>query len=583
MENPFIPERVVKKRRTLVEKYFEFVDNRRPSDRFLLYLFISALVISVALILLDINKNNSVETPTTGGELREGVVGSPRFVNPVLAITRADQDMAALLFDGLLEVNANGELVPNIAKSITLSSDATVYNVVLRDDVTFHDGTPLTADDVVFTIGLIKNPELKSPLQGNFNDVIIEKLGDFEVNFVLKEPYTPFIENLTTGILPHHEWKDLSVDQIPFSQHNTEPVGSGPYRIKTVKRSPSGLIDGYTLEAFKDHIHPPQIETIVISFFTNAPALVSAIKEGKVDSATGVSEFINEIKTARPDLTSTESPLPRTFAVFFNQNKSTALRQPEVRKILEAALDKNALVQTALDGHGVPATSPVPTGFEIAETVSSSTIYIADKKLLMDKLEANGWNKNSEGVWSKKIDGSETELRVDIATANLPFLAATAEYLQKAWGEIGVPVSIRQFEQSDLTQTVIRTRDYEALLFGTSVGRSLDFYPFWHSSQRNDPGLNIALYANITTDSVLTKARTSTSTEVRASAIETFVNELHETVPAIFLFVPTITTVEPQSLSREPIRKMSAPNERFSNIEDWYIKTESVWPIFNKH
>ena len=162
-------------------------------------------------------------------------------------------------------------------------------------------------------------------------------------------------------------------------------------------------------------------------------------------------------------------------------------------------------------------------------------------------------------------------------------MAATAEYLQKAWGEIGVPVSIRQFEQSDLTQTVIRTRDYEALLFGTSVGRSLDFYPFWHSSQRNDPGLNIALYANITTDSVLTKARTSTSTEVRASAIETFVNELHETVPAIFLFVPTITTVEPQSLSREPIRKMSAPNERFSNIEDWYIKTESVWPIFNKH
>ena len=166
MDNPFIPKRVAKKRRTLVEKYFDFVDSKRPSDRFLLYGFIIAFAISVSLILIETNKANSVESPTVGGELREGIVGSPRFVNPTLAITRADQDMAALLFDGLLEVSPDGELVPNIAKSITLSSDATVYNVVLRDDVKFHDGTPLTADDIVFTIGLIQNPELKSPLQG---------------------------------------------------------------------------------------------------------------------------------------------------------------------------------------------------------------------------------------------------------------------------------------------------------------------------------------------------------------------------------------------------------------------------------
>ena len=582
MDNPFIPKRVAKKRRSLVEKYFEFIDGRRPSDRFLLYLFSVGLVVSVSLILLNTNKANSVEVPTTGGELREGIMGSPRFVNPALAITRADQDMSTLIFNGLLEVSTDGELVPNIAKSITLSSDATVYNVVLHDDVKFHDGVPLTADDVVFTIGLIQNPELKSPLQGNFNDVVVEKLGEYEINFVLKEPYTPFVENLTVGILPHHEWKDLLVDQIPFSQHNTEPVGSGPYRIKTVKRSASGLIDGYTLEAFKDHINPPKIETITISFFTNAPALVSAIKEGKVDSATGLADFVEEIEAVRPDLTNTESPLPRTFALFFNQNKSAALRQPEVRKILEAAIDKEELVKVALDGHGVKATGPIPTGFEINGLATSSNTATTNKQDLMDKLEANGWNKNSDGVWVKKIDGSETELRVDIATANLQFLAATAEYLEKAWGEIGIPVSIRQFEQSDLTQAVIRTRDYEALLFGTSVGRSLDFYPFWHSSQRNDPGLNVALYANITTDSVLTKARTSTSTEVRQEAIDTFVSELNATVPAIFLFVPTITSIEQKSLAREPIKKMSTPNERFSNIEDWYIKTESVWPIFNK-
>jgi len=583
MDNPFIPKRIVKKRYSLVEKYFAFIDKRRPSDRFLLYFFICTFLISASLIILDTNRANSVETPAVGGELREGIVGSPRFVNPVLAITRADQDMATLLFDGLLEVNADGELVPNIAQSITLSSDATIYNVVLREDVTFHDGTPLTADDVIFTIGLIQNPELKSPLQGNFNDVIVEKISEHEINFVLEEPYTPFIENLTVGILPHNEWKDLSVDQIPFSQHNTEPIGSGPYKIKSVKRNVSGLIDGYTLEAFEDHIYPPQIETITISFFTNEQALVSAIKEGEVDSATGLADFIDEIRSVRPDLVSTEAPLPRTFALFFNQNKSAALRQPEVRKILEAAINKDELVKVALSGGGIPATSPIPTGFEMRDSLASSTIASTSQGVLVDRLEANGWNKDNDGIWSKEIDGQETELRVDIATANLPFLAATAEYLQKVWGEIGVPVSIRQFEQSDLTQTVIRTRDYETLLFGTSVGRSLDFYPFWHSSQRNDPGLNVALYASITTDALLTKARTSTSTEIRAEAIDSFVNELNDTVPAIFLYVPTIMSIEPESLSKEPIKKMSAPHERFSNIEDWYIKTEFIWPIFNKN
>lgn len=583
MSNPFTPKQVVLQRRTLIEKYFNFVERKRPSDRLLFYTFLLTLIVSVTLILLNINETNSVQTPVAGGELREGIIGSPRFVNPVLAITRADQDMAALLFDGLLKANTKGDLVPNIAKSITVSSDATVYNIVMRDDVLFHDGTKLTADDVIFTIGLIQNPELKSPLQGNFDGVVVEKLGDYELNFVLDEPYAPFVENLTVGILPHHEWKDLSVDQIPFSQHNTEPVGSGPYRIKSVKRNSSGLIDGYNLEAFNEYQPKPKIEAINISFFTNEQDLILALKNDKVDSTTGLVNNTDEIILNRPDLTTTKNPLPRTFSLFFNQNKSAALRQLEVRKILEAAIDKNELVATALNGDAVAATGPIPVGFEMEGQSVTATSTADTVENLQKRLTTNGWDKNNDGIWVKKIDGVDTELRVDIATANLPFLIATAEYLQKAWGKIGVPVSIRQFEQSDLTQTIIRTRDYETLLFGTSVGRSLDFYPFWHSSQRNDPGLNIALYANITTDAALTKARMSTSTDIKREAIDTFVSELTNTVPAIFLFIPTITTMEPKELYREPIKKLSAPYERFSNIENWYIKTEYLWPLFNKN
>lgn len=584
MENPYIPNQVRLKRRSPIERYFAFIDLKRPSDKLFFYAFLVVFIVSGTILLLRYNNTNIVITPATGGELREGIVGSPRFVNPTLAITRADQDMSALIFDGLMEITETGELLPNLAESVTISTDALVYNVVLRQDTTFHDGDSVTADDVIFTIELIKNPILKSPLQGNFDGVEVQKINDHEINFVLAEPYTPFLQNLTVGILPRHEWEDLSIDQIPFSQHNTEPVGSGPYKIKSVKRNDSGLIDGYVLEAFNSAQHDPKIDILTISFFPNEETLATAIKTDKVDSATGLTTSLDDIIAVRSDLKTSELPLPRTFGIFFNQNKSAALRQPEVRRALELAINRDALVEEALQGHGIPISGPIPAGFQHSTENAQETTATANGTTVTPAtiLDRAGWVKNSDGIWSKEIDSEEIELSIDIATANLPFLADTAAYLERTWSELGVRVSVRQFEQSDLTQAIIRTRDYEALLFGTALGRGLDFYPFWHSSQRNDPGLNVALYANITVDAALEKARTSTSTEARGQAIDIFLEEFTEDIPAIFLYVPSLLSVAPKELERIPIERLVAPHERFTNIDDWYIRTESVWPIFNQ-
>lgn len=577
MKNPFVPDRVIAKRRSLVELYFDFIDSKRASDRLFFYIFLIVAFVSGSLLLIEYSHSKTIITPTVGGELREGIIGSPRFVNPVLAITRADQDMVALVFDGLMTINEEGELVPELADSLTVSSDATVYNVVLRQDITFHDGTPLTADDVLFTIDLIKDPNLKSPLQGNFDGVLVEKLGDYELNFVLEEPYAPFIENLTVGILPKHLWEKLSIDQIPFSQHNTEPIGTGPYQIETLARNTAGLINGYTLGAYTSTLHEPKIETVSISFFSSEEQLIEALSLKKVDSATGIESDIDDILELRPGLTESETALPRTFGLFFNQNKSAALRQSAVRQALSAAVDREELIEVALHGHGLPINSPIPAGFYPQhDTQSTSSLRAA-----ADILESNGWDKNTEGIWTKEIDSIETELSIDIATANLPFLSETAAYLEKTWSELGVRVSVRQFEQSDLTQAIIRSRDYEALLFGVAVGRNLDLYPFWHSSQRNDPGLNVSLYANITADAALEDARQSTSTEERDASLELFLTEFESDVPAIFLFVPTIGRVTPNTLVYTPIKKQTAPYERFANIDDWYIETQSVWPIFS--
>lgn len=581
MNNPFTPNKVLRKRRTPIERYFEFIDTKRPSDKLVFYGFLLVALISAAFLLFNLNAAHSVIIPTNGGELREGIVGSPRFVNPVLAITRADQDMVALVFDGLMTVNEAGELVPEIAESVTVSSDALVYNVVLKQDIRFHDGHTLTADDVMFTIELIQNPSLKSPLQGNFDGVLVEKLGEYELNFVLQEPYTPFIENLTVGILPRHLWEDLSIDQIPFSQHNTEPIGSGPYLITGERRNSSGLISGYTLTAFTSAHHSPKIETMEVSFFPNEPRLVEALKTGRVDSATGITSNTDAILGSRGDLKVIETPLPRTFGLFFNQNRSPVLRRSEVREVLELAIDRDTLVKEALSGAGIAIDTPTPPNFITDTAATSDETVSSTTRTPAAILSANGWSQNSDGIWSREIDGAETELSVDIATANLPFLAETAAYLERVWSDMGVRVSVRQFEQTDLTQAVIRTRDYEALLFGTAIGRNLDFYPFWHSSQRNDPGLNVALYANIAADTALENARTSTSTEARDEALASFLSEFKEDRPAIFLYVPTVLAIAPEELMRDPVERLTDLSERFANIEAWHIRTESVWPVFS--
>jgi peptide/nickel transport system substrate-binding protein len=233
----------------------------------------------------------------------------------------------------------------------------------------------------------------------------------------------------------------------------------------------------------------------------------------------------------------------------------------------------------------VPIDTVLPPGFGDhipRPTTTRETLEDKDARIAaaVDVLEREGWKRNPEGIWSKTVDGSNVTLSVDIATANLPFLAATANYLKTQWTALGVNVSVRQFEQVDLTQTVIRTRDYEALLFGTTVGRTLDFYPYWHSSQRNDPGLNIALYANITADAALEKSRTTTNPEERTQALVDFLTEFERDTPALFLFVPTITQIIPEQLIMNPITKLTSPHERFVHVESWYIKTESVWPFF---
>lgn len=573
-----------RKRRGILDRLFMFTYSLKGSDRILFSLACIAFLVSLLWFIVSISTEKSILIPTDGGTLIEGVVGTPRFVNPILAVTRADKDLSDLVYAGLARLGEDGSIVPDLAESITISEDGLVYNVILRSDIIFSDGTPVQARDIAFTIGRIQDPLIASPLRASWDGVTIEVINERELNFVLEMAYAPFIENLTLGIVPEHIWKDASSEEFPFSQYNSEPIGAGPYVIGEIIRDTSGIPKSYTLHPNAAyHGEVPKIHDLTIEFFPNEEKLVEAFNAGLIMSAAGLGgEAIKQLVYEEGSHTLVTSPLPRTFAVFFNQNKSAALRDESARQALNAMIDRDELIADVLDGYAVPLTGPVPPGFGITitepETSSTSPLDTA-----REILREGGWEMNEEtGIWEKEIDDVVTPLSFSISTANSPVFEETAEFIRAKWEQLGAGVTVKQFEQSDLTQSIIRPRDYEALLFGTALGRALDFYSFWHSSQRNDPGLNIALYANITTDSILTGARTSASTTMKQEAYQKFTDEIAKETPAVFLYSPLFTYVFPERVVGESFTGLAEPHERFTSISKWYIETDSVWPLFNE-
>ncbi len=235
------------------------------------------LLASSSYLLYSVNKALLVEVPARGGTLVEGLVGAPRFINPLLAISDADRDLSALVYSGLLRAQGE-ELIPDLAESYEVSPDGTAYTFVIREDATFHDGSRVTAEDVVFTVAKAQDPILKSPKRANWDGVAAEVVDERTVRFTLKAPYAPFVENATLGILPKALWEEVSSDEFPFSALNTDPIGSGPFFVSTIERNPSGIPTTYLMRPFADYaLGKPYLQEIRFRFFDSERSLLSAL------------------------------------------------------------------------------------------------------------------------------------------------------------------------------------------------------------------------------------------------------------------------------------------------------------------
>ena len=551
------------RRITAFDKLSSHIHSLSAGDKLVAYALGALVVIFSVLGLYALERSFLVEIPSEGGSLTEGVLGSPRFVNPLLAISDTDRDLVALTFAGLMGRQSDGTLIPVVAESYVVSEDGKNYTFVIREKARFSDGTPITAEDIVFTVKKAQDPGLKSPRLSDWAGITVESIDARTVRFTLPNAYAPFLEDTTLGIIPAHIFRDVTNEEFPFSSYMAEPVGSGAFAVEDIERDKNGVIREYRIKANKYFaLGRPHLDRIRFVIFSEADELARAYRTGRIESAYGV-----------PDEHAIRAPYSRIFGVFFNQNRNPLFARIEVREALSKALDRERLATETLSGYATPILGPLPPSRDdVWPTLPQDPL--AEARAV---LEDGGWTFDDETrTW--KDEG--TELTVTIRTSNVPELRALAEQVQNDWETLGVPVTLEFYEPGDLAQNVIRPREYEALLFGMVIGRDRDLYAFWHSSERNDPGLNIAMYTNSSVDELLERAREEQD-PVEAEADRARVEALiAEEYPAVFTHAPDFLYAVPENLSGITFKEVTSPSDRFQGAYAWYRQTEWVWPIF---
>lgn len=553
------------------------------------YIFGSLLIIlSVTTILVLRNINNSfmVNIPMRGSSISEGIVGTPRFVNPVLALSDADRDLVSLIYSGLMRKNVDGTLIPDLAESYEMSKDGLSYTFILKDKIYFHDGEPVTVDDIVFTIDTIKDPILKSPKKGNWDGVNVEVLDKKTIKFTLKQPYTTFLKNATLGIMPQHVW---SVSHVELNEANIDPIGSGPYEVSSVSKDSSGIISKYVLSSFKKFtLSRPYINNITLRFYPNEEKLIEGLTGGEVDQISSITSANAEIlKNKKYNVVS--SPLPRVFGLFFNQSEAQIFTDKNIIKAIDQAIDKDQIVREVLNGYGVVIDDPIPPNMTAYQKLSNENNLTQEERIKKAEeiLKKAGWTKGEDGLLSKtttdkKKKKTTENIAFTISTGNAPELTKAAELIQTSLIALGMRVEVKTFEVGNLNQTVIRPRNYDALLFGQIINHESDLFAFWHSSQRKDPGLNVAMYTNTKVDKILEDAFITTNEQARMKKYAQFEDEIKKDMPAVFLYSPNFIYVVSKNLQGLSIDHITSPSDRFLNSYLWYIKTDKVWEIFSK-
>ncbi len=511
--------------------------------------------------------------PANGGAYREGIIGQPRFINPLLATSDTDQAIIKLVFSGLYRLDSNGEVVPDLAESFpAVSEDGLEYTVKIKNNAQWHDGTPVTADDIVFTIQTLQNAAYNSPHRGDWQSTTIEKTDNTTVKFRLKAQSAPFLNNLTLPIISKKVWGNVSPADFVLSQGNIEAIGNGPYVIKEVRKLAQGSVQTLILESFANyHNRRAYIDNLKLNFYEDVEGVLNAIHGKQIDGF-GFSPFDQAVRLDEEnnEFNVTQLPLPQYQAVFFNTS-NRLFSDIYVRKALQQATDIRKIIDEVYNGQGQVISGPILR--QHVEGLPEPTI-VYDIEQAKKLLETSGWHYPEGGSVRKK---GNTELAFTLSTNNFPLNAKAAELLAAQWSQLGVKVSLNIQPTRELAENVIRPRSYDALLFAQKLGADPDPFLFWHSSQIRNPGLNLSMYANTNADKVMSEARATTDKAERDEKYRQFQEIIGIDVPAIFLVQNVFSYAQKEDVQGLSLTSLSDSTSRFYDLPNWYIDTKRVF------
>ncbi len=648
----------------------------KKSEAITLSVFLALAIATLAFLIINFYWSNTKLVSTLGGTYIEGVVGQPRFINPIYGETNdIDRTLINLVFSGLQTHDSKGGITNDLAENYTISPDGKIYDFQLKNNLFWHDGKPLTTDDIVFTIQTIQNSDYKSPLRANWIGVDVQKVSEKSVRFILKGSYNSFLENATVKILPKHIWQSVLPENFATLAYNLQPVGSGPFQFSKLSQNSAGFIKSFDLVSNRKYYAKPSfIANLSFQFFEKKEDLIKAASNREIDGFT-LSSLENskviiqkEVHKAwlKNNFSAYHFSLPRYFAVFFNNQKNSIFSDTAIRQAMSYAVNKNELLQkinTETKSTVFSVNSPIlPDFFNYQQPTTNYNFDINQAKTLLDKsgfkenttggrekpitkkiafqfksylkLGSSGsevtqlqaclarlpnsnfsstiLNKITSGTYDKTMEKAVTEfqekylpdvtptgetgistrtklntlcltplpntqpLKFTITTIDQPQLIEVANALKSYWQAVGVQVEVSTLSTSDIKQ-VIKKRSYEALLYGEALGALPDLYPFWHSSQKIDPGLNLSEYDNKKADQLLKDARETTDPAVKQQKYEQLQNIIIADAPALFLYSPDYIYWILNSVQGIDTTKIIDPAKRFSNITNWFIKTKRVW------
>ena len=509
----------------------------------------------------------------SGGVYVEGVIGNISTLNPLLAASEPEQAVSRLLFSSLYNYDVTGVLHTDLAESMTVKDDK-VYTIKLRNAV-WHDGKKLTAEDVVYTINLIKNPQVRSPLRVNWLDISARAIDDSTVEFMLPAVYAGFSHALTFPVIPKHILQSVSPSSMREADFSSNPVGSGPFAVKRVQTSEStSSTDVVRMEPnTKYYGAVSTLSRLELRAYGNESLLVKAVNSGEVSAASGLS--LSAADNIKSKQYSTKHWLLNKGVYLLMNNRSQTLQDARVRQALRYATDTSS-IRTTVGDNVARLDTPILQS-QIGQKLPAAPDYNLDKAKAL--LKEAGWTYN-QGQWKGK-DGRPLAVAVTTSSGRDEY-KKIVDALKQQWSKLGVDVQLREIDTSSTTtsfvQSVLQPRDYDALLYELELGADPDVFAYWHSSQASASGYNFANYSNRTVDNDLVGGRSRTNSALRAAKYIQFVNQWLNDAPAIGLYQSVGSYVLNNGASIvEPRGSLNTMNDRYADVTTWSTGRASVY------